>query len=195
MPDDELAGFGGDPDLSGAGASLREEWRAEEEEYGRAAAAQWTHRRRLVDVATELMHRGDTVAITTAGATFTGTVTYVAEDLVTLRTPAGRVDVHAALPTTVGRDRALLPAPLVIRVVERARAGGLRPGPGVESFRARLHEYEADGREVVVGSSLVTEELRGLITLGRDHVHVRSRDGAETYLPTAWIAYVMPWRP
>lgn len=195
MPHDELPRFADDPDLSGTGAAMRAEWRADEEEYGRAALAQWGHQRRLTDITTELMHRGDTVAVTVVGATFTGTITYVGDDLVTVRTPVGRVDVHTALPVAVAGDRrALAPAPLVLRVVERAKAGGVRPGNETSGFRARLHEYEADATELVIGSALVPDEVRGVVTLGRDHVHVRGRDGAETYLPIAWIAYVMPWR-
>jgi hypothetical protein len=184
------------PDLGDAGGALREQWRAEEEEYGRAAAAQWAHGRRLVDIARELMHRGDTVAVSTGEATFTGQVTQVGADLVQLGTPAGRVDLHLAALTTGAGDsrRARLLAPVVVRVVERARAGGRRSGATSETFRARLLEYEAEAAEVVVGSVLLSEQLRGALTVGRDQLRVCDPAGRETYLPIAWVSWVMPWR-
>lgn len=182
----------GGPDLGAAAGSMREAWRSEEEEWSRAAAAQWAHGRSLVDVARELMHRGDTVAVTAGDATFTGEVTDVGLDVLRLRTVAGPVDVQLAAVTTGTADRrqARLPAPVVLRVVERARSGGRSAGGGPETFRARLLENEADAVEVVVGASLVGEELRGTLTVGRDQVRVCDRDGHETYLPLAWISWM-----
>jgi hypothetical protein len=171
---------------------MREEWRAEEEEYTRAAATQWAHSRTLIEIARELMHRGDVVAVTAGSATFTGTVTHVGLDLLRLRTPGGTTDVSLAAVTTGSgeRRRVRLLAPVVLRVVERARAGGRSAHRGVETFRARLLEHETDAEPVVVGSLLLEEELRGALTVGRDQVCVTDRDGRETYVPLAWISWV-----
>jgi len=182
----------GGPDLGAAAGSMREAWRVEEEEWSRAAAAQWAHGRTLVDIARELMHRGDTVAVTAGGATFTGEVTDVGLDVLRLRTAAGPVDVQlGAVTTGSGEHRHVrLPAPVVLRVIARARSGGRRAGGGPETFRARLLEHEADAAEVVIGSTLLGEELWGMLTVGRDQLLVSDRDGSETYLPLAWISWV-----
>ena len=192
---------GGDPlgpdalDLGATAGRLRDEWRAEEEEWSRAAAAQWMHGRRLVDIARELMHRGDTVSVTTGRSAFTGQVTHVGTDVLRLRTAGRPVDVHLAALTAGGDGgrHVRLPAPVVLRVVERARSGGRRAGAGAESFRACLLGHEAEAAEVVVGSMLLEDEMRGRLTVGRDQVKVCGRDGGETYLPLAWVAWVMPW--
>jgi hypothetical protein len=185
----------GGPDLGATAGRLREEWRAEEEEWSRAAAAQWAHGRRLVDIARELMHRGDTVSVSTARSAFTGQVTHVGVDVLRLHTAGGLVDVHLAALTAGGDGgrHVRLPAPIVLRVLERARSGG-RAGAGPDTLRAGLLEYESDAVEVVVGSLLLEDELRGAITVGRDHLRVCDRDGGEAYLPLAWISWVMPWR-
>jgi hypothetical protein len=191
---DALGDLPGDADLGGMAGALREEWRAEEEEYARAAAAQWGHGRRLVDVARELMHRGDTVAVTAGDLTFSGQIVYVGVDLLQLQTAdGGALDVQLALLTTAreGTRESRVAAPVVLRVVERARSGGRRPGPAADTFRARLLEHEADGVEVVLGSVLLREELRGTLTVGRDQVRVCDPGGAETYLPLAWVGWVM----
>ena len=99
-------------------------------------------------------------------------------------TPAGRVDV--ALYTASGA------LPLVVRVVERARRGGRRAQPGAQTFRARLLEYDSDEVDALIGSALLRDDLRGRLTVGRDHIVVRGSDGRETYLPLTWIAWVRP---
>jgi hypothetical protein len=184
-------GDAGGPELGAATGSMREAWRTEEEEWSRAAAAQWAHGRSLVDVARELMHRGDTVSVTAGGAVFTGAVTDVGVDVMRVHTAAGAVDVQlAAVTTGSGEQRHIrLPAPVVLRVVERARSGGRSSGGG-GTFRARLLEHEADGIELAVGSALLGDDLYGTVTVGRDQVRVCDRDGGETYLPIAWISWV-----
>jgi hypothetical protein len=121
--------FAGDPDLGLSAGALREQWRLEEEEYARAAEQQWAHDRTLLDVARELMHRGDTVAIEMADTMFTGIVVAVGGDYLQLLTSGGPVDV------CIGGT------PLVLRVLERASAGGCRVIPGSQTFRARLLEH------------------------------------------------------
>jgi hypothetical protein len=169
--------------------AAREERRAEEEEYTRAAARQWARHRDLVDVALELQHRGDTASIQLHDTVFVGTIDAVGRDYVQLRTDGGRVDIP--LVDLVG-ERA--PRPLLIRVIERAREGGRRAEPAAQTFRARLLEYDGEEIDAIVGSDLLQEELRGRLTVGRDHIVVRDRDGAESYLPLSCIAWVTPWR-
>jgi hypothetical protein len=180
--DDPFDGLTGDPHLESAAGAAREARRAEEEEYARAAARQWARHRDLLDVARELQHRGDTVAFDVGEISFRGVVATVGRDYVQVATPAGRVDVPVY--TASGA------LPLVVRVVERARRGGRRAEPGAQTFRARLLEYDADEIDALIGSALLRDDLRGRLTVGRDHVVVRGGDGRETYLPLAWIAWV-----
>jgi hypothetical protein len=178
-PFDDLAR---DPQLESAAGAAREERRAEEEEYARAAARQWARHRDLLDVARELQHRGDTVAFDVGETSFRGVVAAVGRDYVQVATPAGRVDVPVY--TASGA------LPLVVRVVERARRGGRRAEPGAQTFRARLLEYDTEEVDALIGSALLRDELRGRLTVGRDHVVIRGADGREAYLPLAWIAWV-----
>jgi hypothetical protein len=184
-PFDELAG---DPDLEQAAGAVREERRAEEEEYARAAARQWARHRDLLDIARELQHRGDTVAMQVGEASFRGVIDAVGADYVQLRTPSGRVDIALV----VRSERA--PLPPVIRVVERAREGGRRAEPPARTFRARLLEYDGEEIDAAIGSALLRETLRGRLTIGRDHVVVRDADGNDTYLPLDHVAWAHPWR-
>jgi hypothetical protein len=184
-PFDDLAG---DPELERVAGVAREDRRAEEEEYARAAARQWARHRDLLDITRELQHRGDTVAVHIGEHSFRGVIDAVGADYVQLRTPAGRVDIALVL----GSERA--PLPLVIRVVERAREGGRRAEPPARTFRARLLEYDGEGIEAVIGSLLVRDGLRGRLTIGRDHVVVRDADGSDTYVPLGHVAWAHPWR-
>jgi hypothetical protein len=181
-----------DPELGSAAASIREEWRADEEEWSRAAAQQWAHGRSLLDVARELMHRGDTVAVVVGETSFTGEVVDVGDDCLRLRAGDDTVDVRLTVPVPgMGdRDVGAGPAPVVLRVLRRARAGGRSGSDGASTLRARLLEYEADGAEIELGSALFHADLVGRLTVGRDHVHVRDRDGGETYVPLPWISWV-----
>ena len=184
-PFDDLTG---DPELEEAAGAAREERRAEEEEYAHAAARQWARHRDLLDIARELQHRGDTVAMHVGESSFRGVIDAVGADYIQLRTPAGRVDIALV----VGRERT--PVPLVIRVVERAREGGRRDEPLARTFRARLLEYDGEETDAVIGSSLLRDGLRGRLTIGRDHVVVRDADGGDTYLPLDHVAWAHPWR-
>jgi hypothetical protein len=183
---DELADH---PDLETVFGAAREERRREEEEFTRAAARQWARHRDLLDVLREFQHRGDTVSVRLGATAFVGVIDAVGRDYVQLRMEAGRIDIR--FPRSAD-ERA--PFPPIVRVLERAREGGRRAEPGAQTFRARLLEYDGDEVDAVVGSVLPTAELRGRITVGRDHVVVRDRDGGETYLPLNCVAWVKPWR-
>ncbi len=187
-PGDSFDELAGDPELEDAAGAAREERRAEEEEYAHAAARQWARHRDLLDITRELQHRGDTVAMQVGESSFRGLIDAVGADYVQLRTATGRVDIALV----VGHERT--PVPLVIRVVERAREGGRRAEPLARTFRARLLEYDGEEIDAVIGSPLFSEGLRGLLTIGRDHVAVRDADGSDTYLPLDHVAWAHPWR-
>jgi hypothetical protein len=166
-----------DPDLARLGQEFRDELRAEAEEYEQLAAKDHLRGRRLVDVAMELVHRGDRVAVTIGEQRLTGVVTYAAGDLACVRTPAGDVDLNLA-------------APLAVQVVERVRSGGAARGRGPSSFVARLHEHEAGFVPVELGCPLLPADLRGrIVAVGADHV-VLDADGQTWFVATSAITYV-----
>jgi hypothetical protein len=167
-----------DPILAARAAEVRAEWRTDEEEWTRAEAERWVHRRSLADLAREYLHRGDTVAVIAGACMFRGTLARVGSDWLQVLTGAGAVDVA-------------LSAGVVLRRIERARAGGCRDDGSVATFRARLLEYEASGVEVVVGAWSITTEIHGRVAVGRDHV-VLTGDGFETALGR--IAWIRPER-
>ncbi|MGH9025660.1 MAG: hypothetical protein ACRDWD_06005 [Acidimicrobiia bacterium] len=183
---DPLAYLATDPELAAEAAAARAEWRAEEEEWTRAEAERWVHRRTLVDLAREYLHRGDEVAVVAAGVTFCGELTRVGTDWLQVQTMSGRVDVALTLNLADGPAGAQ-PAPVLIRRTERARAGGRRDDGAVATFRARLLEHETNGAVVVVGSRLLPGELRGVLAVGADHVLVCA-EGVETAVP--WVEWV-----
>ncbi len=166
--------------LGDAGAAVRAEWRADEEEWTRAALEHWQHQRTLLDVVRECMHRGDTVAVRLPHATFTGRVCAVGDDLVAIDVLDGRVDVRVDAHT-----------PVVVRVVERARAGGTR-GERVTTFRARLLELEMDERDVELGAQSAGGIVRGRLQVGADHVTGHERDGSSAVIALAAMAWVRP---
>jgi hypothetical protein len=145
--------------IGDSAAAARAEWRADEDEWTRAAVEQWHHGRTLLDVVRDSMHRGDVVALGIGASTATGTICSVGDDFVSVASTAGRVDVRAD-PTT----------PLVLRIVERARRGGTRGEP-CTTFRARLLELEASTTEVEV-TTATGDAPRGRLVVGRDHVAV-----------------------
>jgi hypothetical protein len=164
-----------DPELAHAASSARAEWRREEEEYLRAAEEHWAHQRTMRDVVRELMHRGDTVAVTVGPTTRTGRVVTVGEDWFELAGPAGSADLRLEAPD------------LVVRVLERAHDGGCRGDAGSRTFRARLLEHEMAGGRVVVGFR--DSEMRGALVVGRDQVCVGAPP-LGTYVPIRAITMI-----
>ena len=164
--------------LGDAAAAVRAEWRADEEEWTRAAVERWQHRRTLLDVVRECMLRGDTIALRLGDITFTGLVQAIGDDLIALAAADGRVDVRVDEHT-----------PLVMRVHERARAGGTR-GNAATTFRARLLELEMDGLDVEIGADVAGGIVYGAITVGRDHVIVHQDEQAETVIALAAVAWI-----
>lgn len=175
------------PGLARDAGEWREAWRCEEETWARAALERWWHERTLVERVRDLAHGGDTIAVTVASTvTFVGVVVAVGLDVAVLTTSSGPVDVRLASDVTGA------PAPVVVRVVQRARSGGRRADPGPLSLRTRLLAHETAGVEVVVGTAAPPGEERGLPRLGRDHVTVLGHDAVETLIPLAWVAWVAP---
>lgn len=180
--DDGARGWRDDPDLARLERLWHAERRAEAAEYERLAALDLERNRRLTDVARELCHRGDVVAVTAGGRTFTGTVVAAVGDLARIRSPAAEVDLNLA-------------APVHLRVVERVREGGTVPVAGAESFRARLAEHEAAGEVVELavtrpGGTIVAR----IRAASLDHV-VLEADGQVSYLSIAAVeAVVRPRR-
>jgi hypothetical protein len=173
---------GGDPDLARLGQAFRDELRAEAEAYEELAAKDLLRRRSLTDVALELVHRGDRVAVTVGETALAGVVVYAAGDLACLRTSAGDVDLR-------------LTAGPLIRVIERVRSGGQPNGRGPASFVARLHEHEAAGSEMVLGGPGVRGEVRGrLAAVAGDHVVVDEDGGGRAYVGLPAIAWARPLR-
>lgn len=168
-----------DPDLGATGAAMRAEWRAEQEAAARDAVEAWQHGRTLVDVLVDCMHRGDRVALDAAGHRVIGEVADVGPDVVSLMALSGRVDVHLA-PSV----------PLHVQVDERARYGGHRSDGSAPSFRARLLEWETSGEEVSLATLADAETFDGVLQVGADVVVVRTRLGAEHYLPLAAVVSV-----
>jgi hypothetical protein len=168
-----------DPELAAAGAALRAEWRTDEEEWSRAAFEHWQHDQSLLDVARDCMHRGDTLVVLSRRNTFRGVVSSVGEDVMRVATAEGPVVVH------VNAD-----APLALRVVMRATAGGARGDREPASLRAVLLDLETSGARVEVGVAIADAVLTGMLRVGRDQVAVRDGDGFETYVPLRWVTWV-----
>jgi hypothetical protein len=173
-------------DLEPIFGAAREERRAEEEEYTRAAVRQWARHRNLVDVVREHQHRGDAISVQSGDIVFVGVVDAIGRDYVKLRTEGGSVDIRLASSSPSDAT----PAPVLVRIVSRARRGGCRAEADAQSFRARLLEYEADEVEAVVGAPTFGAELHGCVVVGRDHIVVRDRDGGQTYVPLGCVAWV-----
>jgi hypothetical protein len=163
-------------------AAARASWRADEDEWTRAALESWQHRRTLHDVARECMHRGDRVGVTMWRTIFTGVLVAVGEDVCSLRTPDGRVDIRLPIDDA--------PLPFELRVVADAAAGGTRGDPVPLSFRTCLLGHEAHATEVMIGPALAGEVRRGRLVVGRDHVVLTTPGGDTTYLALASLAWV-----
>jgi hypothetical protein len=168
-----------DPDLRRLAAEMTAELRAEAEEYERLAALDALRSRTLSEVALELLHRGDLVAVELAQRLFVGTALYTASDLLCLRTRVENVDV-------------CLQAPLGLRVIERVRFGGSSRGVGPPSFKARLFEHEASGAEVILGCRIGGGgELVGRIhAVAVDHLVVEAASGQRWYLSLRAVDYI-----
>jgi hypothetical protein len=167
------------PDLGDAGASMREEWRDEQESVTQDAIEQWRHSRTLLDLARDLMHRGDHVSVLAGGHRVVGVIVEVARDRIAVFDEPHDVRVDVQIAPTI---------PLSLTVVEPARSGG-RSGAQFASFRARLLELE--GRPVTVATTLGPDRVTGTLGVGVDVVMVTTAVG-ETLLPLSTVVSVAP---
>lgn len=161
-------------DIGDAAATLRAEWRAEEERWSRAALEHWEHRRSLADVVRAAMHRGDVVVVAFADVVWSGAVVGVGHDV-------ARVDVGG---TSI--DIRLAPgAPFVLRT-RPARDDGRRGDPTVTTFTARMREL--DGTTVCIGTP--NGPVEGILRTAHDHVRLTADDGSASYVPAESIGWV-----
>lgn len=158
----------------------RAEWRAEEEQWSRAALERWEHGRSLVDVVRDCMHRGDTVTFVFSSSSWSGVVIAVGRDVACVDTGAARVDIR------LGAD-----APFVLRVRPDAHAAASAAGHDfspLTTFTARLREI--DGTAVFIGTS--AGPLEGRLRIGVDQLRVTDVDGGVAYVPMDSVWCVRP---
>lgn len=174
-PDDSEA-------LDDLGRELRErvgnEMRLEAEMIEQDAATVELRRRRLADLATELMSRGDIVTVIAGDRSLRGRLTFARGEIASVEAAVGRVDIH-------------LPAGVVLRVDERSTAGGVTSRNGSDTLRARLLELELSGTDIEVWVPTHGIDVSGgIVAVGKDHVLIRDRDGSEWALLLSDIAWV-----
>lgn len=173
----------GDSDsLDDLGRELRErvgnEMRLEAEMLEQDAASVELRRRRMADLAIEILSRGDTVTVIAGDRVIRGRLSYARGEIASVEAGAGRVDVN-------------LPAGVVLRVDQRSTEGGTTPRPGSDTLRALLLEHELAGVAIEVWAPAHEIEVRGSIAaVGQDHVIVRDRDDAEWALLFSDVAWV-----
>jgi hypothetical protein len=174
----------GDDQLDDLGRELRErvgeEMRLEAEMLEHDAALVEQRRRRIADLALELVSRGDTVTAIAGDKSLRGRLVYARGDLATLETGAGSFDLHLA-------------AGVILRIDERRAEGGVTPRSGSDSLRARLLAYEIEDRAVEVWIPPHHVEFGGRIgAVGQDHLIIVDRDGTEWVAQLADVAWVRP---
>jgi hypothetical protein len=170
--------------MSDDAAAIRAEWRADEEQWSRAAFEQWEHGRGLADIARDCMHRGDIVTFAFASASglqsWTGVLVATGHDVARVDTGDVRVDVRLAVD-----------APFVLRVRPGTRAASSERGrddAGLTTFTARLREL--DGTTMGIGTP--TGALEGRLRTGRDQLRVTGPDDVVAYVPTGSVWWVRP---
>lgn len=152
----------------GPGSELFEELQITEAETELARLRQ----RRLSDVLTEAMHRGDTVEANTRFGVVRGTVDYVGADYFLVVTRSADVALRA--------DRC------AVRI-ERSPEGGHTVSGGSRTFTARLAEYASTGEIVTLLVPELRLELTGQVTIvAADHVVIIDLDDTTT-VPLAQI--------
>jgi hypothetical protein len=149
-----------DDDFEELGAELRrrvgEDFVREAAELEQLTALQRRRRESQAEAARRAMHRGDRVVIDCRLGHWTGVLTSVGEDYVSLAT--GEALVEAYLPG-------------VILEVATARSGGQSGVPASATWRARLAELEMNREEVTLLAPLLGFEGLGKIeVVASDHL-------------------------
>jgi hypothetical protein len=164
--------------VSDDAAVVRAEWRAEAEEWSRAALEHWEHGRELVDVFRECMQRGAPLTITFPSVTWSGVLAAVGADTVRIDTGTTNVDLRVAFDS-----------PFVVRLRDGVHGEGTRGDLSVTTFMARLREL--DGTTVYIGTSV--GPLEGSLRVGRDQLRLTDGDGGCSYVPTGSVWWVRPF--
>lgn len=165
--------------LQDALRELRAEHRAAQEELEEASQLVERAGRSLDEVALDFLYRGDTIRVTVADRSWTGTVVHVGVGVMTLRTPT-KVEVDIAYPGVTS-----------MRVVERARVGGRsRTSKHPGEIVARLRELQNSGEEVQVGGRHLLSIEGTVQVVARSHVELRGRDGSEWVVPLSELDYL-----
>jgi hypothetical protein len=171
--------------LDDLGRELRErvggELRQEAELIEQDATTVQLRRRRIADLAIELVSRGDIVTIIAGDRSLRGRLTYARGEIASVDAAAGRFDIH-------------LPAGVALRVDERSTDGGVAARKGSDTLRARLLELELSGTAIELWIPGHGVDVIGSIeAVGKDHVVVRDQDGAEwvlLFFDIAWIRVI-----
>lgn len=154
------------------------EMRLEAEMIEQDAASVERRRRRMADLAIELLSRGDTVTVLAGDRSIRGKLSQARGEIISLETATGRFDVQLA-------------SGVALRVDERSTAGGVPPRSGSDTLRARLLEHELSGTGIEVWAPGNRIDVRGSIgAVGKDHVIVLDQDDAEWILQLSDIAWV-----
>lgn len=176
--DDPLERLAGDPEVLDAVNRAHAAARAEAAAWEELAARDRLRDRALDQVVREARDRGEVLAVVLRQRTFSGTVRDVGNDLFSLDTPTGRVDVRLGAALTIG---------VVGRGAERDV-----PGPAAPvTFLARLRECEQS--RVEVGGAVPGGALTGVLeAVALDHVVLVDDDAAAWHVAHAAIDYLRP---
>jgi hypothetical protein len=158
------------------GTAVRAEWRAEEEQWSRAALERWEHGRGLADVARDSMHRGDTVMVVFPLVTWSGAAVAVGDDVLRVDADGTHVDIRLAVA-----------APFVLRTRPEDRDTSVGDSL-LTTFTARLREL--DGTPVCIGTAAGL--IEGTLRVGRDQLRLVDRDAGCAYVPTGSVWWVRP---
>ncbi len=167
--------------LAGVGYELRraigDEFRAEAEADERAIAEFRLRHRTLGDVAAELMHRGDAVAVFIGNSTVRGRLAHVASNLATLTLATGpRLHLNLDSPITLGRSRS-----------EKRNTGRGRDSMGCDSFPAQLRSLQMAGSLIRLEADGPAGRVLGRIeAMAVDHVLLTTPD-TKWYVPLGVI--------
>jgi hypothetical protein len=180
---EQTDGMEAHPDLAATGASMREEWRSEQEAATKDAAEAWAHRQTLQDRFRAHMHRGDRIALTIGGQRIAGIPDEVGDDLLAVRNLGGRIDIHLAAT-----------APFWYELHEKASEGGHRGSDAAAGrfMNALLAREQED--LVTVGTVFDPDGIDGKLVVGADHVAIVARGGKETVVPLSQVTWIAPTR-
>jgi hypothetical protein len=136
--------------------------------------------RDLGDVALEAMHRGDMVSATVGERVFTGTVSHVGADVMTVVSRYG-------VETDIRLD-----ALSQYRVVESVSQGG-RPLEKTDpaEFRHCFFDPETEGYDVEVGGPQLGPTTGSIVLVGRDHLVMRAKGRGDWVVALAAVGYLI----